>query len=68
MARDFDRLIAGNHAFPDPFDPRSERVLREYVWRAAAPVWGKSWFVGFFADKGNQPSRSPPPRLHAELQ
>jgi hypothetical protein len=50
MSGDYDRLIPGNHAFPDPFDPRWESALRANVRRAAAPVRGKTWFAAFFAD------------------
>jgi len=47
---DFDRLVGGDHAFPDPFDPRWEATLRQYVRSIAEPLKGKPWFAGFFAD------------------
>jgi hypothetical protein len=50
MTGEYDRLTPGEHAFPDPFDPRWEAALRANVRLAAAPVRGKPWFVGFFAD------------------
>lgn len=53
----FDRLrdaegndTGGNHAFPDPFDPRFEKRYRSRVRRVAQIVRGKPWFIAWFAD------------------
>jgi hypothetical protein len=53
----FDRLrdargkdTGGNHAFPDPFDPRFEARYRAQVHRVAEIVRGKRWFIAWFAD------------------
>lgn len=44
------RLLAGGHAFPDPFNPEWKRKAREKAERVIAPYKNKPWFLGWFVD------------------
>jgi hypothetical protein len=56
MTAKFDRLTnakgekPGTHTFPDPYDPAWEVALDERIRTTVAPVRGKFWFGGWFAD------------------
>jgi hypothetical protein len=56
MKATFDRLTnargdtPGTHTFPDPYDPAWEAALNARAKSMMAPVLGKRWFGGWFAD------------------